>query len=582
MREVTNALDALRSDLAAHPGDAELANGVAAIRSSVDSYAAKFADVVARQHAEGWTEKQGMLAALRTAAQALDDQVRPLADPRLNAAVSMLRRQEDEFLLWLSPQNRDNFETAFVELGNALSAVGVAPDDATRIADRAAAYRRVFLDLASLKLETSIRIAVISRAYSDLAPTFAAVQNATRARYAATRARLDATRSSLDRWAVLATALLLLTMLVVAAGTARTITRLLGGITRAMQTLAAGDTAITVPGGKRRDEIGLMAAALEVCRTQMQHNRQLQDDQDVARERAEVEKRAALIAMAETIEQESAEAVAHVSRLTERMDATAEAMSTIAKRADSGAAEAVAAAGQAVAAAQTVAGASHQLTASVNEITRQAGHSTKAAERAVEAGHELRCSIEALSQHASRIGAVVQMIADIAARTNLLALNASIEAARAGEAGRGFAVVASEVKQLANQTAQATQQIKRQIAEVQTATGSAVQAVTGIEATIDDMHGLAAAIATTVQQQGATTADIAYNVTATAAAAQDASERIAVVAREAEQTGQQAEAVRESSSDLNGAVHELKRSVIRVVRTATAEVNRRVDERIAA
>jgi len=202
-------------------------------------------------------------------------------------------------------------------------------------------------------------------------------------------------------------------------------------------------------------------------------------------------------------------------------------------------------------------------------------HSTEAADRAVRAGRGVRDSIEALSQRAGQIGTVAQMIADIAARTNLLALNATIEAARAGDAGKGFAVVASEVKQLANQTAKSTEEITHQLAEVQSATGSAVQAVVGIEATIDEMHGLSASIATAVQQQGATTAEITEHVAATATAAQAASERITAVSRGAGETGQQAEVVRQSSSGLNKAIGELKHAVVRVVRTATAEVNRR-------
>ena len=392
MREVTGALDALAADLAAHPGETELAKGVAAIRASTDAYASKFADVVTRLHAEGWTEKQGMLAQLRNAGQALEDQADARADPRLRAAVLALRRQEDEFLLWLQPQRRDAFEHAFAGFTDTL---GTVPDS---IGDAATAYRRRFLDLAAAKLETAARIAVISRAYSDLAPTFAAVQNATRDRYAATRTRLAETRADLNRWSLEATGLLLTAVLAAALLTALAITRLLGTMTTAMRALAGGELDIRIPGGARRDELGQMAAALEVFREQMQQNRDLQAEQDATRVRAEVDKRTALVAMAETIERESAAAVAQVSELTERMDAAAETMSAIARRVDSDAGDALAAAGGAVVAAQTVANASQQLTASVGEITRQVDHSTKAADRAVQAGGDARASISALSR----------------------------------------------------------------------------------------------------------------------------------------------------------------------------------------
>ena len=168
------------------------------------------------------------------------------------------------------------------------------------------------------------------------------------------------------------------------------------------------------------------------------------------------------------------------------------------------------------------------------------------------------------------------MIGEIAAKTNLLALNATIEAARAGDAGKGFAVVASEVKALATQTARSTEEIARHIGQVRSATGASVAAVGRIEQTIGEINAIAGSIAAAVEQQGAATAEIARNVAETAAAANEMTERTTEVSAEAEQTGQRSRRrCGTTRRALNTAVGELRHSVIRVVRTSTAEVDRR-------
>ena len=161
---------------------------------------------------------------------------------------------------------------------------------------------------------------------------------------------------------------------------------------------------------------------------------------------------------------------------------------------------------------QDAASASEQLSSSIGEIARQVARSAESARQAAAESKRTDASVEELAGAAGRIGDVVRLIGDIAAQTNLLALNATIEAARAGDAGRGFAVVAGEVKNLAAQTARATEEIGQQIAEMQAATRGSIGAIRAISGRIEDISALAAQVASAVEEQGAATAEIAGSV----------------------------------------------------------------------
>jgi methyl-accepting chemotaxis protein len=369
-------------------------------------------------------------------------------------------------------------------------------------------------------------------------------------------------------------AMLLLTMLA-AWMVNRDITRSLGDLNTAMGRLSEGNLETDVPGTGRHDEVGTMAGAVLVFKEHMVRVASFATAQEEQRAQAEVVKRDAMVAMAGAVETEAGEAMAAIGKRTAAMAENARNMTDSASRTGASAQSAAAAAAQALANAQTVASAAEQLAASIREIGGQVGQSTTIVARAVDAGRATRQTIEALNAQVGEIGAVADMIGEIAAKTNLLALNATIEAARAGDAGKGFAVVASEVKLLATQTARSTQDIARHIAEVRTATGASAAAVGNIEQTIGEINAIASSIAAAVEQQGAATAEIARNVTETAAVANTMTERTKEVSAEADHTGKQAAEVLRNTAGMNEAINDLRHAVVQVVRTSTSEVDRR-------
>ncbi|MDO9714386.1 methyl-accepting chemotaxis protein [Paracraurococcus lichenis] len=320
----------------------------------------------------------------------------------------------------------------------------------------------------------------------------------------------------------------------------------LAGVTRQ---LARRDYAFDLPCAMHRDEIGDLARALDECRTGLQRADALAAEQ-AAEQTARAARAERLAALLRGFEAKVRRTVEVLGAAVSQLQGTARTMSGTAEDTLERAGAVAAAAEQTSANVQTVAAAAEELSASIAEITRQVSQSAKVAGQAVAEARHTDEVVRGLAEGAQRIGEVMRLITTIAGQTNLLALNATIEAARAGEAGKGFAVVASEVKNLAAQTAKATEEIAAQVGAMQSATGDAVGAIQAIGARIGEVSEIAATIAAAVEEQGSATAEIARSVQQAAAGTQSVSGAIGAVSRAAGEARTTAGQVATASEEL--------------------------------
>jgi methyl-accepting chemotaxis protein len=341
----------------------------------------------------------------------------------------------------------------------------------------------------------------------------------------------------------------------------RSISHPLAELGARMRSIADGHLEGDIPGVGCGDEIGTMAATVQVFKDNAVRVRQLEKDEAEAQAKTEAERRKAMHSVAADFERSVNSIVQTVSSAATDMQNTAQSMTTTATDASARAASVSAASQTATANVGTVAAAAEELSSSVEEISRQVTRSNEIASKAVEDAERTNATVKVLSTGAEKIGEVVKLIHSIAAQTNLLALNATIEAARAGESGRGFAVVASEVKALANQTAKATEEISGQVAAMQQSTSDAVTAINGITETIGHMSEITISISAAIEEQGAATREIARNIQSVAAGSNEINTHIGSVTTAAAATGDAASGVLANARELDAQSGMLRKAV---------------------
>ncbi|SHN15076.1 methyl-accepting chemotaxis protein [Roseibium suaedae] len=350
---------------------------------------------------------------------------------------------------------------------------------------------------------------------------------------------------------------------------ARSIANPLRTLSTRMLEIAQGNFSVAIEGVDRNDEIGKMSQAVEVFRENGLTRQQLEQQTEEDRLR-ELRRQKEVNKLISVFQEEVRMALGSVSDNTGKLNESAIALRNIATETEESSGSAAAASEQATANVQTVASAAEELSASISEINRQVDQSSAIVGQASESAALSNAKVASLDAAAQKIGEVVSLIQAIAEQTNLLALNATIEAARAGEAGRGFAVVAAEVKELANQTSKATEEISSQIHAIQGSTRETVAVIEDITKIMEQVSGYTTAIADAVGEQGLATREISSNVQEAAQGTHLATVNMHTVANGATMTAQTADDVLASTNRTAESTDNLRNKIEAFLRDVAA------------
>jgi len=543
-------------------GEPGLARQIEAMSASLKQYQAHFETVVERRRQLGLDEKSGLEGRLRASVHDIEARVDQLHESGLLVSMLMMRRHEKDFMLRRDAKYGDQMKKQASEFAAAVESANIPEAAKTELKQKLADYQRDFSAWMSTALALGSELKAMSESFSAIEPVVETVSKSVNGmRFEAERSNM-AERDGIERKMEIAIVLIAFAVLGVGFVIGRSVSNPLSAMTAAMIDLAKGNFEIVLPGLGRADEIGEIAQAVETFKINAEQKARDEAEAKIRQDQVAAQQRKAdMVRLADEFESAIGEIVETVSSASTELEASASTLTATAVRSQERATMVAAASEEASTNVQSVASATEELSSSVNEISRQVQESARMASEAVDQARKTNGRVGELSQAATRIGDVVELINTIAGQTNLLALNATIEAARAGTAGRGFAVVASEVKALAEQTAKATGEIGQQIASIQSATQESVGAIKEIGSTIEKLSEIASTIAAAVEEQGAATQEISRNVQQAAQGTMQVSSHITDVQYSASDTGSASSQVLSAAQSLSGDSNRLKLEV---------------------
>ena len=538
----------------------DLLDQIVQAQDAVDNYVSEFANVVALQRKVGLDGSSGLLGEMRNAASEVEAALGEVAKLEamlglsatkdLSIAVLEMRRDEKDFLARLDPAYVESVEKTSKRFSAALAAAGSIQDEKKeQLGKLMDSYLADFKTLAAAALEREESLDRLGEYYAAVEPILVTLSEeiGTVAENMQLRAEEIAHTGVQVTFAIfIAGAIIMILMSTILA---RAIVRAITGLTTKMARLAKNDFDVKLDEADRKDEIGEMGRSVVVFRENGLERQKLEAQQreldEKQRQRLELQER-----HIREFDDDVVAMMSEVGTAVQQLHSVSEVLRNSAITANEQSTTVSAGSEEASSNVQLVATAATELSASIHEIAGQIGDTSKMAATASDRAQTTNNDIQGLNEAAVRIGEVINLISDIAEQTNLLALNATIEAARAGDAGKGFAVVASEVKNLANQTAKATEDISSQINDIQQATQSAVDAIDSIVQMITDISERASAVAAAVEQQTVATSEISENVEQAASATTEISNAMQGVSTAVAETTEAADDVRGSADNL--------------------------------
>jgi methyl-accepting chemotaxis protein len=571
MHLISEALEIIYRD-GSKFGLSDITQKTAQLRDMLQIYENQLQRLAAYRVGLGLNENEGIEGKLRKAVREIETTLISHDQPRLSVLMLMMRRHEKDFIMRLQPVFGEELEKRVAEFKTMLLVSAIPGSEKDNILKQLTAYQDTFRIWMRTALALEEGRGYVEKAFANVEPLLKDIDALLKSHKALTvqQSDLEVAQLASFMWLVMGLSIAATSLLVLLIG--RSISRPLGQMTGAIQQLGAGDFNVELPGRGRKDELGDMATAIDLFKDKLliKARTDAARDQEQLRMQAEARKQES-VRLADAFESSVGTIISQVAGLSSQLSAAASELARTAELSQLASSQAASSSAEVSNSAGSVASATEELSSSITEIDRQMTHASKVSmavneqARATEhAGHELLKS-------SGRITEVVSLIRSIAEQTNLLALNATIEAARAGEAGRGFAVVASEVKQLATQTADATNTIAT---FVQSMTSAAQRTVTGMDAVISQLASIAdvsTAISVAVSQQTATTSEISRDVQFVAGASANASAHISEVGHQVNTTGAAAEELAVTAGELMRGSEELKRqmdSFLNVVRAA--------------